>query len=108
MKGFRFFSLFFAFSIFIGVPSFSENNRLGVPDSSDIRKIIAENWFEESLSQVRDNHTELRSNSIGQVFQVRLEETRDIFSIIVAPETQLPVDLYTQDGIEHTVPRASC
>ena len=103
MKGFRFFSLFFAFSIFIGVPSFSENNRLGVPDSSDIRKIIAENWFEESLSQVRDNHTELRSNSIGQVFQVRLEETRDIFSIIVAPETQLPVDLYTQDGIEHTV-----
>jgi len=87
--------------LFLALPVFAQNNKLHIPDSSLIRKEIAENWFEEPLSKIRTNHTELRTNSIGQVFQVRLEETRDLFSIIVAPETQLSVDLYTQDGIQH-------
>lgn len=81
-------------------PLSAQNNRLHVPDSSVIRKSIAENWFEEPLSKIRENRTEIRANAVGQVFQVRLEETRDFFSIIVAPETQLSVDLYTQDGVQ--------
>ncbi|WP_407426949.1 hypothetical protein [Treponema sp.] len=84
-------------------PLFSQNNKLRVPDSSVIRSSIADNWFEQPLQTIRQNRTEIRSNAIGQVFQIRLEETRDIFSVIVAPETQVAVDLYTQDGVQHKV-----
>jgi len=89
------------FLLFLFSPLSAENNRYNVPDSSVIRKTVAENWFEQPLSTVRHNRTELRSNAIGQVFQVRIEETRDMFSIIVAPETEIAVDLYTQDGVQH-------
>ena len=98
MKIFRTFLLLF-FTIWI-FPLSAQNNKFRIPDSSVIRKIVAENWFEEPLNVVRNNHTEIRTNSIGQIFQVRMEETRDIFSIIVAPETKISVDLYTEDGVE--------
>ncbi|MBQ9282700.1 MAG: hypothetical protein IJ207_10995 [Treponema sp.] len=92
-----FFVLIFSVLLF---PLSSENNKFRIPDSAVIRKAVADNWFEKSLAELRHNRTELRTNSIGQVFQVRLEETSDVFSIIVAPETELSVDLYTQDGIQ--------
>ena len=83
MKRFRLFLIsFLAFAI---LPLPAQNNKLRIPDSSVIRKAVAENWFEQPLETVRQNHTELRSNSIGQVFQIRLEETPEIFSIIVSP-----------------------
>ncbi|MDY6396636.1 MAG: hypothetical protein SPL22_02810 [Treponema sp.] len=98
MKRFRLFLIsFLAFAI---LPLPAQNNKLRIPDSSVIRKTVAENWFEQPLETVRQNHTELRSNAIGQVFQIRLEETPEIFSIIVSPETEISVDLYTQDGIQ--------
>lgn len=99
MKSIRLF-LIFSFLILIS-PLSAENNRLGVPDSSVIRKVVADNWFEQPLEVVRHNRSELRTNAVGQVFQIRIEETRDMFSIIVAPEVKVPVDLYTQDGVQH-------
>ena len=99
MKFSRYFLIFILASFLMPLPA--ENNRLQVPDSSVIRKAVAENWFEQPIEVVRHNRTELRSNAIGQVFQVRLEEQRDLFSIIVAPETEIAVDLYTQDGVQH-------
>ena len=97
MKVFRSFLILFFLT---ALTCFAQNNKFGIPDSSVIRKDVADNWFEAPLSSVRNNHTELRTNSIGQVFQIRLEENKDIFSIIVAPEVSLSVDLYTQDGIQ--------
>ena len=88
---------FFAFAV---LPISAENNKLRIPDSSVIRKAVAENWFIPPLETIRQNRTELRSNAIGQVFQVRLEETPEIYSIIVSPETEISVDLYTQDGVQ--------
>ena len=90
--------LLFAAVIF---PISAQNNKLRVPDSSVIRKLIADNWFEQPLETLRHNRTEIRANAIGQLFQIRLEETSEVFSIIIAPETHIDVDLYTQDGIEH-------
>ncbi|MBR1536542.1 MAG: hypothetical protein IJ630_06360 [Treponema sp.] len=98
MKRPHFFLILFLLSIF---SLSAQNNKFRIPDSSVIRKTVAENWFEEPLSALRNNRTELRTNSIGQVFQVKMEETRDIFSIIVSPETKVAVDLYTQDGVQH-------
>ena len=97
MKIFRSFLIFVLFAL----PLSAQNNKFRVPDSSVIRKIIAENWFEQPLETLRHNRTELRTNSVGQVFQIRMEEKSDVFSIIVAPETTLSVDLYTQDGVQH-------
>ncbi|MBQ0050617.1 MAG: hypothetical protein KBT11_00970 [Treponema sp.] len=95
--------LFFIF-LFLGIlPAFGEYNRLGVPDSSDIRKTVAEKWFYDDLNALRHNRTEVRTNSVGQNFQVRLEETDSVFSVIVAPEKFLPVDIYTEKGVKKDI-----
>ncbi|MBR1404025.1 MAG: hypothetical protein IJ558_07580 [Treponema sp.] len=98
MKVFRSFLILIFFCAAVTVPA--QNNTLRVPDSSVIRTAIAENWFDQPLSALREHRTELRSNAIGQIFQIRMEETRDMFSIIVAPETKVSVDLYTENGVE--------
>ncbi len=79
---------------------FADYNKFGVPDSSAIRKQIAENWFYKPLSELRMNRNEIRTNSVGEKFQIRLEETDGIFSVIVAPESFLSVDFYTQNGMK--------
>ena len=78
--------------------SFAEYNRMGVSDSSDIRKDINETWLNLPLDYLREKHTEIRENSVGERFQVRLEETADTFSVYVSPEVQIPVDVYSNEG----------
>lgn len=73
-------------------------NRYGVPDSSEIRKDLVETWFEAPLSSVRMNRPEIRTNSVGQKFQIRLEETEDTFNIFVAPYARIEVDVYSDRG----------
>ena len=73
-------------------------NRFGVPDSSEIRKDLVETWFEAPLSAVRMNRPEIRTNSVGQKFQIRLEETEDTFNIFVAPYARIEVDVYSDKG----------
>ena len=69
-----------------------------VPDSSDIRKELRETWFEAPLSSVRENRTEVRTAKGGNRFQIRLEETDTTFSVVVAPRTEMPVDVYSESG----------
>ena len=71
----------FIFSI---VPAFASYNRYGVPDSSEIRKDLIETWFEAPLLNVRLNRPEIRTNKIGEKFQIRLEETDDYFEVVRA------------------------
>lgn len=79
-------------------PLFALYNRYGIPDSSEIRKDLVETWFEAPLSSVRMNRPEIRENSVGQKFQVRLEETEDSFNIFVAPYARIEVDIYSDRG----------
>lgn len=92
--------LFFSFLI---SPLSAQNNKFRVPDSSVIRKSVSEKWFERPLESIRHNRTELHSNSVGQVFQIRLEETGEVFYTIVAPEVKIEADLYTEEGIQHKI-----
>lgn len=71
-----------------------------IPDSSDIRKELRETWFEAPLSSVRENRTEVRTAKDGNRFQIRLEETDTTFSVVVAPRTEMPVDVYSESGKE--------
>ena len=84
-------------SVFV-LPVFALYNSFGVPDSSEIRKDLVETWFEAPLQNVRMNRPEIRTNSVGQKFQIRLEETEDSFNIFVAPYARIEVDVYSDKG----------
>jgi len=91
----------FSFALCVTVVSVSLHagiNRYGIPDSSDIRKKLVETWFEAPLNDIRENRQEIRQNAAGRQFQVRLEESDTTFSIIVSPQAQLPVDVYSDKG----------
>lgn len=79
-------------------PLHAEYNRYGVPDSAEIRKDLIETWFEAPLADVRMNRPEVRKNSIGQEFQIRLEESDTTFTIFVSPHASLAVDVYSDRG----------
>ncbi|MCR4627026.1 MAG: hypothetical protein K5640_05215 [Treponema sp.] len=81
------------------VSLFAEYNRFNVPDSAEIRKDLVDTWFTEPIELIRLRNPEIRTNSIGQRFQVRCEESEDFFSIFVSPETEIPIDVYTDSGV---------
>ena len=84
--------------IYSVLPLFALYNRFGVPDSSEIREGLVESWFEAPLMNVRMNRPEVRTNSIGEKFQIRLEETEDTFNVFVAPHARIEVDIYSDKG----------
>lgn len=86
-----------------GFEAFAEFNPLSVPDSSDIRRAASDRWFYSSLDLLRENKTELRTNGVGEKFQIRLEETDSSYAVIIAPEIFMDVDVYTERGVEKTV-----
>ncbi len=91
------------FSALCVLPLFAEYNRLGIPDSTIIRRAVADKWFDAPLNDVRQFRSEIRTNELGERFQVRMEETAFEFAIIVAPEMQMKVDYYTEKGMESRV-----
>lgn len=79
-------------------------NRLGIPDSSEIRAGLTEKWFEAPLDLVRTYQPETALNQIGQEFQIRLEESEEFFYIFVSPHSVIDVTVYSNDGT-HTEQR---
>lgn len=94
------------------LPLSAEYNKLGIPDSTEIRAGLVRTWFTAPLEQVRMNGKQLYLNDIGTRFQVRMEETKDTFAIIVAPSLVRPLDKYTETGVEkiteETFPGDAC
>ena len=80
-------------------PLFARYNRLGIPDSSEIREGLEEAWFTAPLSQVRLNQPEIRANENGQKFQIRLEESESSFNVFVAPHAVIKVNVYSDKGM---------
>lgn len=78
-----------AFAALCALPASAAYNSMGVPDSSQIRREIAETWLHQPLKVLRGRQAEVHSNSIGQKFQVWLEESKSSYSVIVAPEVSL-------------------
>ena len=81
-------------------PLSAEYNKLGIPDSTEIRANLVRKWFTAPLDQVRMNGTELYTSDIGTHFQVRMEENDKAFSVIIAPAVTIPVTKYTELGVE--------
>lgn len=93
----RYFS-FFVFLIITSFSIFAAYNRLGIPDSSEIRLGLGEEWFFAPLESVRNNIPQIRVNANGEYFQVRLEEDEQTFQIYVSPRTEITVEVYTDSG----------
>jgi len=92
-------SIFILLIFVLAGSAFAEYNRMGVPDSDTIRESIASAWFYPSLKNLRGKKAEVRTNSIGQKFQIRLEESESTFSVVVAPEVTLSFSVVS-DGVE--------
>ena len=81
------------------VPLFASYNRLGIPDSSEIRKGMEEKWFTAPLSVVRENQPEIHANDNGEKFQIRLEENETTFNVFVAPHAVIKVNVFSDKGM---------
>lgn len=86
-------------TLFALLPLFAAYNRLGIPDSSEIRKGLEEVWFTAPLSQVRENPPEIRANKNGEKFQIRLEENESTFNVFVSPRALVKVNVYSDKGM---------
>ena len=80
-------------------PLFARYNRLGIPDSSEIRDGLEEQWFTAPLSEVRHNQPEIRANDNGEKFQIRMEESESTFNVFVAPHAVIKVNVYSDKGM---------
>ena len=83
----------------IVLPVFADYNRLGIPDSSEVRKGLEEQWFTAPLSEVRTNMPEIRANKNGHKFQIRLEENDTTFNVFVSPRALIKVNIYSDKGM---------
>lgn len=81
---------------------YAEYNSLGIPDSAEIRKSVAEAWFYQDLDAIRMQNAQVRANKAGEVFQVSLEEYEDSFAVYVSPKNSMKIDVYDSTGV-HTV-----
>ncbi|MCR5061902.1 MAG: hypothetical protein K6A89_01320 [Treponema sp.] len=83
----------------LSLPIFAAYNRLGIPDSSEVRVNLEERWFTAPLSMVRENQPEIHTNDNGEKFQVRLEESDTTFNIFVAPRALIKVNVFSDKGM---------
>ncbi len=86
-------------ALFAAIPLFAAYNRLGIPDSSEIRKELEEQWFTAPLDIVRQNPPEIRVNNNGEKFQIRLEESESSFNIFVSPRALIKVNVFSDKGM---------
>ena len=85
--------------LLITFPLFAAYNRLGIPDSAEIRENLVETWFTAPLEYVRTNLPQVIYNDNGQPFQVRLEESDTTFHIFVAPQAKMNVAIHSDTGV---------
>ena len=83
----------------LSLPVFAAYNRLGIPDSAEIREGLEERWFTAPLSEIRQNQPEIRANDNGEKFQIRLEESETSFNVFVAPRAVIKVNVFSDKGM---------
>ncbi len=86
--------------VFLAIPLSASYNKLGIPDSSEIRSGLEEKWFTPTLSQLRQNAPEIKNNDNGDKFQIRLEENESTFNVFVAPHAEINVTVYSDTGYQ--------
>ena len=93
--------VFLLTTLFSAVFIFADYNKFGIPDSSEIRKEIQNEWFKQDLELIRLQNTQIRKNYSGQTFQISLEEKEEKFFVYVSPKSSMRIDVYDSTGV-HT------
>lgn len=76
----------------------SENYFFDITDSASIRQSLTEDWFIAKLEYLRGKQAEIVTDSVGNKFQVRYEEYSTECAIIVTPEVEEEVHIFTDSG----------
>lgn len=79
---------------------FAEYNYFNIPDSAEIRRTIVDSWLTPELGVLRDKKEQFKDNNIGITFQVRLEEDENEFSVIVAPRSEIDINMINGDKVK--------
>ena len=94
-----------AITLLACLSSFAKASFIELSDSSGIRREIASSWLTASFDDVRAKDEAFKENRAGEIFQVRMEESGDVFDVIVAPQSELDIDLASSSG--HKIVRAA-
>jgi len=88
------------FSLIAVYQSFAEYSPLSVPDSSEIRKTLVNSWFTRGFDELAAEKPFIAENLLGEKFQIRMEDLETEFAVVVAPSSDLAVEVHTNTGIE--------
>ena len=80
--------------------AFADYNSFNIPDSAEIRRTIVDSWLTPEIEILRGYKEMFRDNRVGTTFQVRMEEDDDEFCIIVAPRSEIDVNMITDDRVK--------
>lgn len=88
------------FFIFSGFLSFADYNSFDIPDSAEIRRSIVDSWLTPDLETLRGYKEQFKDNKIGTTFQIRLEEEDDEFCVVVAPRSEIDINMVNGDSVK--------
>ncbi len=80
--------------------SFAQYSPFNVPDSSEIRKELVNSWFTRDYSELLAEKPFISQNLLGEKFQVSIEDAGNEFAVIVAPASEIALEVHTDDRIE--------
>ena len=80
--------------------AFADYNSLNIPDSAEIRRTIVDSWLTPDLETLRGYKEQFKDNRIGTTFQIRLEEDDDEFCVVVAPRSEIDINMINGDSVK--------
>ena len=96
MKKFLFKLVFIA----LAFNAFADYNSHDIPDSAEIRRTIVESWLTPDLETLRNYKEQFKDNRIGTTFQIRMEEDDNEFCVIVAPRSEIDINMINGDSVK--------
>ena len=86
--------------IVLGFSAFADYNSYDIPDSAEIRRTIVNSWLTPDLNTLRNYKEQFKDNRVGVTYQIRLEESDDEFSVVVAPRSEIDINMINGDTVK--------
>ncbi len=80
--------------------AFADYNSFNIPDSAEIRRTIVDSWLTPDLETLRGYKEQFKDNRIGTTFQIRLEEDDNEFCVVVAPRSEIDINMINGDSVK--------
>ncbi|WP_407400393.1 hypothetical protein [Treponema sp.] len=80
--------------------AFADYNSYDIPDSAEIRRTIVDSWLTPDLDTLRGYKEQFKDNRIGVTYQIRLEEDDDEFCVVVAPRSEIDINMINGDSVK--------